>query len=335
MVLDQRQAMLFDWSMDFPVVVMNTTLLNPGYQALKESAAWMDLSNRGKIRVLGEDRKRLLHAMTTNQIQKLEPGSGCYAFFLNAQGRILGDANVFVLDDAVLLDTEPETHQKLKDHLDRYIIADDVTLEDATSTLATLALEGPAAQDFLIQHAAPVPQKAYETTKWGDRIVARAGVTGEPGFLIFIPMAEKEDLLAQFSLSGLGEATLEDARTVRIENAHPRYGEEITERYLVQETGQMNAVDFAKGCYLGQEIVERVRSRAQIHRILRQVEIDSKEVPEPGAKLQAPTGDAGEIASAILSPSLEKVIALSYIRVQFADPGTRLTLGSATAVIKR
>lgn len=310
---------------------VNSTLLGPGYLALREHAAWIDLSERGKIRLTGDDRKRLLHAMTTNQVQKLEPGEGCYAFFLNAQGRILGDANIFVLEDSVLLDTEPETLQKLREHLDRYIIADDVTLQDETSSLATVALEGPEAEDFLRQHAAPIPLKACATTFWGDRLIARTGATGAPGFLIFLPHGEKEDLLAQFSLSGIGEATPAEARTVRIENGLPRYGEEITERYLVQETGQLQAVNFEKGCYLGQEIVERVRSRAQIHRLLRRVEIDTKEPPEPGAKFQSGIEDAGEIVSAVFSPSLQKVVALAYLRTRFSEPGTALTVAGAPA----
>ncbi len=148
-----------------------------------------------------------------------------------------------------------------------------------------------------------------------------------------MPHSEKEDLLAQFSLSGLGEATAAEAKTVRIENGRPRYGEEITERYLVQETGQLQAVNFEKGCYLGQEIVERVRSRAQIHRILRRVEIDSKEAPEPGTKFQSGTEDAGEVVSAVFSPALEKVVAMAYIRSRFADPGTALMLGDQPAIV--
>jgi folate-binding protein YgfZ len=312
--------------------------LSPGYQSLVEHAAWMDVSSRGKIRVLGEDRKRLLHAMTTNQVQKLEPGSGAYVFFLNVQGRILGDANLFVLEDSILLDTEPETRQKIREHLDRYIIADDVALEDATDSLATVAIEGPEAEDFLKQHAAPVPVKLGDTARWGDRIIARASTTGSTGFFIILPNGEKEDLLAQFSLSGIGEATPEEARVRRIESGPPRYGEEITERYLVQETGQMQAVSFDKGCYLGQEIVERVRSRAQIHRILHRIQIDTTEVPEPGAKIQFGTPesgieDAGEIASAVLSPSTHKVVALAYVRIRFITPGAHLHLGSAPVTL--
>ncbi len=136
------------------------------WMALRESAAWLDLSARGKIRVTGEDRARLLHAMTTQDVQSLTPGQGCYAFFLNAQGRILGDANIFCREDSFLLDTEPETRQKLYDHIDRYIIADDVTLEDATGEMATIAIEGPQAAAVLDRLGAPVPEADYATRSW-------------------------------------------------------------------------------------------------------------------------------------------------------------------------
>ena len=332
------RAWLSGWAGTFGVLgVMNSTLLSPGYLALKEHAAWMDLSERGKIRMTGDDRKRLLHAMSTNQVQKLEPGEGCYVFFLNAQGRILADANIFVLEDSVLLDTEPETRQKLREHLDRYIIADDVTVEDVTPSMATVALEGPEAEDFLKQHAAPVPLKAHGTQLWGNRLIARASSTGSPGFLIFLPVTRGKRGICwrNFSLSGLGGELqpLKLLERYAIENGRPRYGEEITERYLVQETGQLQAVNFEKGCYLGQEIVERVRSRAQIHRLLRRVEIDTKEAPEAGAKFQSGAEEAGEVVSAVFSPALHKVVALAYVRTRFSEPGTALILGDTPAIV--
>src|SRR4029078_1280114 len=117
---------------------------------------------------------------------------------------------------------------------------------------------------------------------------------------------------------GIAEATPDDARTVRIEQGRPRYGEEITERYLVQETGQLHAVHFSKGCYLGQEIVERVRSRAQIHRVLRLLQIDLAEPPAGGRKFKSGEADAGELASAAFSPTLGKTVAMAYVRTQFA-----------------
>jgi folate-binding protein YgfZ len=298
-----------------------------GYQALREHAAWLDLSGRGKIRATGEDRARLLHAMTTQQVEELKPGDGAYAFFLNAQGRILGDVNLFCFEEHFLLDTEPETRQKLFEHLDRYIIADDVTLEDLTAEMATIAVEGPQAASVLEKLGAPIPETPYRTSAWGDRMIARVSSTGSAGFFVFLPASGRSELTAR--LAGVPEASADDARLVRIEHGHPRYGEEITERYLVQETGQTHAVNFTKGCYLGQEIVERVRSRAQIHRVLRRLEIDALEPPAAGTKLTSGGAAAAEIMSSAFSPALAKVVALAYVRVQFAEPGTELRLGDS------
>lgn len=305
---------------------MSNSMNSAGYHALREHAAWLDLSSRGKIRAAGEDRSRLLHAMTTNHVQQLKPGDGCYAFFLNAQGRILGDVNLFCFEDHFLLDTEPETRHKLFEHLDRYIIADDVTLTDETDRIATIAVEGPDAASALADLCSPIPEAPYSTATCGERTVARVDSTGAGGFFLFTSTASKAALIADLDRAGVAFATPEDATVVRMEHGRPRYGEEITERFLVQETGQLQAVSFNKGCYLGQEIVERVRSRAQIHRILRRLEIDSQEIPPAGLKF-----DAGEIVSAVFSPALGKVVAMAYIRTPSSEPGTELNVGGAAA----
>jgi folate-binding protein YgfZ len=313
---------------------LEVTTRTTGYTALRENAAWLDLSGRGKIRASGEDRARLLHAMTTNQVEGLKPGEGCYAFFLNAQGRILADVNLLCFEDHFLLDTEPETRTKIYEHLDRYIIADDVTLEDQTDQVATVSIEGPKAAAALAELGAPEPMAPYATASWKFGTIARLDTTGRGGFFLLIPIEDKDALTAQLTRAGVAGATAEDARTVRIESGRPRYGEEITERYLVQETGQLQAVNFGKGCYLGQEIVERVRSRAQIHRVLRRLEIDTTEPPAAGTKLKSGDGDAAEIASAVFSPALGVTVALAYVRTQFADPGTRIALGGISASVK-
>ncbi len=305
---------------------MSITALSQGYQALHTHAAMLDLSARGKILVTGEDRARLLHAMTTNHVQQLKPGDGCYALFLNAQGRILGDVNLFCFEDHFLLDTEPETRHKLYDHLDRYIIADDVTLLDQTDHMATIAVEGPEARSVLARLFTPLPETPFSTVTYGDRTIARVDSTGAGGFFIFTPSTDKPHLIRELEHAGAIPATFEEATVARLENGRPRYGEEITERFLVQETGQLQAVSFHKGCYLGQEIVERVRSRAQIHRILRRLEIDSTDVPPTGTKF-----DAGEIVSAVLSPALGKVVAMAYVRTSNAEPGTELNVAGAPA----
>ena len=114
---------------------------------MREKAAWIDLSARGKIVARGEDRARLLHAMTTNHVEQLKPGGGCYAFFLNAQGRILGDVNVLVPRPGLPSRYRARDARRAAAHLDRYIIADDVTLEDLTPQMATIAVEGPRAAE--------------------------------------------------------------------------------------------------------------------------------------------------------------------------------------------
>jgi folate-binding protein YgfZ len=291
-----------------------TNLRMTGYDALRNRAAWIDLSARGKIKLTGEDRARLLHAMTTNHIQQLGPGSGCYAFFLNDKGRVLADANILCRPDYFLLDVEPEARVPLYQHLDRFIIADDVTLEDETEGTATIAVEGPEAAEVLERAGAPIPEAEFSSADWGDSLIARLNSTGSTGFFLFAPVAEKPALISRLEAAGAEAADAEAARVVRLEHGKPRYTEDISDRFLAQEANQPHALHFSKGCYLGQEIVERVRSRGQIHRVLKPLVLDTKEPPAPGTKLQIDGADA-EITSAAYSPALDKVVALAYVRV--------------------
>ena len=304
-----------------------------GYEALRNGAAWLDLSARGKIKLTGEDRARLLHAMTTNHIEQLTAGQGCYAFFLNDKGRILSDANILCRPDHFLLDLEPEAREKIYQHLDHYIIADDVTLEDATDSIATIAVEGPKAVEVLNSAGAPVPAADYSSLEWGSRLVARLNSTGSLGFFIFTLVAEKSDIIAQLESAGAAPSDAQAFHVVRLERGKPRYGEDISERYLAQEANQPQAMHFSKGCYLGQEIVERVRSRGQIHRALMPLVLDAKTPPEPGAKFQIGEANAVEITSAAYSPALDKVVALAYVRSEYARPHTEITLSEVKAEV--
>jgi aminomethyltransferase len=304
-----------------------------GYDALRNRAAWMDLSTRGRIKLTGEDRARLLHAMTTNHIQQLTPGTGCYAFFLNDKGRVLADANVLCRPEYFLLDVEPETREPLYQHLDRFIIADDVALEDATDAIATIAVEGPQAAEVLERAGAPVPEAAYSSSDWGNSFVARLSSTGGLGFFVFVPVAEKAGLIARLEAAGAEPADAEAARVVRLEHGKARYGEDISDRFLAQEANQPHALHFSKGCYLGQEIVERVRSRGQIHRVLMPLLLQTKEPPLPGVKLEFGGASVAEITSAAYSPALDKVVALGYVRTEHARPREQMTLGDIRAEV--
>jgi aminomethyltransferase len=306
-----------------------------GHQALREGSAWLDLSTRGRIRAVGEDRVRLLHAMCTNHIQQLQAGEGCYAFFLNPQGRILADALVLALPGALLIDTEPETRHSLYAHLDKYIIADDVTLEDTTAETVAIGIEGPRAADVVPRLGAPLPPAPYSHQAWGERLVIRFSVTGQPGFSIMAPAAHLEALIYEIEAAGAVPASDQDARVVRLELGHPRFGEDITDRYLPHETQMLEALHFNKGCYIGQEIVERVRSRGGVHRFLTPLEIEGDNPPQPGTVIAADGKALGEITSAAWSPARGKVVALAYLRLGEIPQGAALTCAGRPAHLAR
>ena len=276
-----------------------------GYEALRLSAARVRLPGRGLIRVTGEDRARLLHAMSTNQVQALKPGECCHTFFLNAQGRILADAWVACHTESLLLDTEPAAKDLLFAHLDKFIIADDVTLEDVTSQLSAIGVEGPLAEAW--PHAFPI------------------SAVGRNGWRAYTDDAEG----LWRSLERFAEADAEALELVRLENGHPRCGVDILDTHLVQETGQMESVSFTKGCYLGQEIVERVRSRGAVHRHLRALRVAGPTVPAAMSELMVGEAKVGFITSAAYSERLGEVVALGMVK---DSSGATMQLPDGTVV---
>jgi len=298
------------------------------------SAAWFDLTGRGVIAATGEDRVRLLHALTTNHIQQLQPGQGCYAFLLNPQGRIQSDLNVLVAEDRVLLDTEPETRDRVLAHIDHYIIADDVSLEDLTSRTAVLSVEGPLAGEVLQRAGLPVPESPFSHLETNRGRVARLNATGAPGFRIFLERGSKDETVARLEEAGCGAAGPDDVRAVRLEHGKPRYGEDIFDTSLVHETQQLYAVHFNKGCYTGQEIVERVRSRGMVNRLLAGLRIEGATPPAAGAALMAGETETGKITSAACSPAEKAVMALGYVRRENAQPGAVLRCEGRKAEVR-
>jgi len=287
--------------------------MSPGYQALRHGAAWLDLSACGRIVARGRDRARLLHAITSNEVKKMTPGTGCYAFLLNPQGRIQADLCLFCLDDHFLIDTEPELREKVRLHIRRYIIADQVELDDVTAGTSAVGLEGPGAAGILAGLGAPLPEAPYTHVAWGDATVAAVTATGQPGVRVFCPAERAGAIVRQLETAGVVAASLEDARVVRIENGKPRYGEDIRETSLPQETQQMHAINFNKGCYLGQEIVERIRAQGRVNKKLMRAVLPGGEVPAPGTKTTVDGAEA-EVTSAVVSPESGEVVALAYVR---------------------
>jgi len=304
--------------------------MTPGYLALQHNAAILDLSARGRIRVTGEDRARLLHAMTTNHVQQLQPGQGLYAFFLNAQGRIQADAYVLCFDDHFLLDTEPETRELIYEHLDRYIIADDVTLEDVSAETFCLGLEGPGAASVVETAALPSPGGAWSHQRAGETVVAAIDWTGAGGVRLYGPSANRAHVVATLEAAGAVEAAADDAEHVRLQHYKPRFGIDITENTLPQESQQMFALHFQKGCYLGQEIVERIRSRGHVNKHLMGFRLEGHAAPPPHTQLFAGGKEAGGVTSSTICPE-GKVYGLAYVRVPYNKPGSTVGIDGRPA----
>jgi len=268
--------------------------MTSGYQALRRGAAWLDLSVRGRIVARGRDRARFLHNVTSNEVKKMTPGQSCYAFLLTPQGRIVADLYLICRPDDFLIDTEPELREKVRAQILKYKVADQIELEDVTEQTAAIGVEGPDAPAISVAVSYPIT------------------VTGQPGHRIYCTREELPGIVREIEAAGAVAATAEDARLVRIENGRPRYGEDILETSLPQETEQMQAVSFTKGCYIGQEIVERIRARGHVNRHLVRLELDGAELPPPGK--QTIGGREADVTSAVYSPELGKVVALAYVR---------------------
>jgi len=305
--------------------------MSEGYEALRHGAGVVDVSARGRILARGRDRARLLHNLTSNEVKKMTPGSGCYAFLLSPQGRIQADLHLLCFENHFLLDTDPELREKVYQHIRRYIIADQVELVDVSAETGEVALEGPGAAAVLAGLQAPNPGGDYSHLPWGDATIAAMSLSGQPGFRIFCP--QPDDLVHRLAAVGAKPVTEADIRLVRIENGKPLFGEDIRETSLPQETQQMHAVSFTKGCYLGQEIVERIRAQGHVNKKLVRVEIDSADAPASGTKLSAKGAEAGELTSAVYSPESGKVVGLAYVRTPHANVGTELQAGDLQAKV--
>ncbi len=260
---------------------------------------------------------RLLHALATNVIEGLAPGESTETFFLNPQGRIQARVRVYVFEDSVLLETEAGRRAALAAFLESYIIMDDVALEDVTDATAAIAVEGPSAASVL-------SQITLEPSR-----LRPSKLSGMFGFWVEIPPDEKAAFIAKLEAAGAVAASREDVEAVRVENKVPRYGIDYSDANIPHETQLLDIVSFTKGCYIGQEIVERVRSQGQVNRLLTPVEVDGAEAPDD---LTARFADrpVGSLTSAVVSPAEGKVRGFAVLRREAVEAGD-FTVGGKPA----
>ncbi len=306
------------------------------FQALLSGCGVYELQ-RAKIVLTGSDRARWLNGMVTNNIRDLAANHGVYCFLLNAQGHIQGDLYAYNLGDSLLVDTGAEQRERMLAHFDKFIIMDDVEVADKSARLAPIGLCGPKAQQvmrasgILISELAPLelctPKCECACDCLQCTVVRTDDPTGHP-FEIWLTSDKVKstwDALVGAGATAVGADALERRR---IGLGIPRYGVDIRERDLPQETGQARALSFTKGCYLGQEIVERIRSRGVVHRNFTAFAVEGP-LPVAGIKIQSDGKDVGEVTSAAILPlpDGDRAIALGYLRREAA--GKELQAGES------
>jgi folate-binding protein YgfZ len=315
------------------------------YAALRESAAVLELSFRGRICVTGADRVRFLHGQVTNEVKALRPGEGCYAALISAKGRMQSDLNIYCLQEELLLDFEPGLTPAISERLEKYIIADDVQLVDVARDYGLLSVQGPRSGQVAVRAGlcAALPEKPHSFVQVSDGELGEAYLVNHPrlrtaGFDLFVPVAaqrvafDKLNSAAQ-SIGGLlcGWNAFDIAR---IEQGVPRFGADIDETNIPLEAGlEKQAISFSKGCYIGQEVISRIRTYSQVAKALRGLRLPANldALPIKGAKLFHSGKEVGYITSAANSPLLRTNIALGYVRKEVNQVGTELTLKTASA----
>jgi folate-binding protein YgfZ len=316
--------------------------ISPGKQlsALLQTAGVAPLDHTGWIRVTGDDRVRWLNGMVTNSIQELHPGEGNYNFLLNVQGRIQGDATIFAEPDALLMETAAAQIPALMALLDRFIIMDDVELAEITDTRTGLLVAGPQAASLLTKIGLPVESLAplkSQTLTWRstDLTIIHTYSPLVPRYELWTNEANAAPLLQTLLDEDAVLCEPQSPEWLRMLEGTPLYGVDIRDRELPQETGQTRALHFAKGCYLGQEIVERIRSRGNVHRAFTGLRLDG-ELPPAGSKLQADGKEIGELTSVAAIPLPGEggtvQLALGYVRREALERASPLLYPGGIAI---
>lgn len=310
--------------------------------ALARGSAAHDLGWMRRVSVRGKDRFRWLSGMVSNGVKDLPENGGALNLVLNAQGRIQGDLTVWREGDELELEIAADQYEKLMAHLDHFIIMDDVdlvTLDPAAETAVGCA--GKQARDVLARMGLPVPVEpmTWLRVEWNgiDLRIRHAYGALVNHFELWTPQAGLTLLWGALSTAGASPVGASALEAFRIAEGIPVYGIDMVERDLPQETSQMRALHFNKGCYLGQEIVERIRSRGNVHRHIRQLELDGP-LAAAGTELSLENASVGQITSSTELPLDGKTrrFALAMLRAEAEVKNQPLTYaaGSATGKAK-
>ncbi|MGH7361444.1 MAG: YgfZ/GcvT domain-containing protein, partial [Candidatus Methylomirabilales bacterium] len=295
----------------------------------------LDRATAGLLRMTGADRVRFLNGMITNDVKTLTPGAGLYAALCSPQGKVLGDPRVLAVEEALLLLCEAACRARVAQTLDRFIIADDAKVTDASGEITVLGCYGPKAAEALGRVAgSPPPELAphnHAEVRVGGaavRVVATPFL-GVPGFDLLLHAETAATVTGRLleAVKGVGGRAVGHAafETLRVEAGTPWYGLDFDENNLPQEAGlETTAISFSKGCYIGQETVARIHFRGHVNRRLTGLALQGEGLPARGSRVLKGETEVGRVTSAVHSPHRGTPAALALLRREVGEPGTSL-----------
>jgi aminomethyltransferase len=320
------------------------------YAGVRNGVGIADLSHRGKLCLSGKEHIKFLQGMVTNDINKLKEGEGLYATLLTPKGRMISDMRVYHRGESLFLDLEPSLNEKVRDLLARYRLSYKANIEDITESLCLISIHGPNSRRLIekVLNGGILKLKEYEflikEIDGSQAMIVKANRTGEDGYDIFISTDRVktvwESLVENGGEFGLRPVGLDAMEILRIEAGIPRYSIDMDDNTIPLEAGLENAISYEKGCYVGQEVIARIKWRGHVNWCLAGFEIEGENLPTRGDKIKHGEREIGYITSSAFSPILKKIIALGYIRREFIEPGTRVIVdiggeNRAAEVVKR
>jgi tRNA-modifying protein YgfZ len=312
------------------------------YWAFREAAGLFWPPSVAQVEIAGKQRAAFLNRLATNKLDGISPGDGVETFLADSNGRILFHVFVYAGPDSLILHTAAGLGTPLCQHLDHYLIREDVQIHDRSLQWGELILAGPKSTEIVRRLVAvDLPDNdeylAACHTEWNGRLlmVRCLQQRGFQNFQLAGHVTDMGSLWQALQALGATPCGVRALEAVRIEEGFPVPGLEITERTLPQELGRnAQAISFNKGCYLGQEIVARIDSRDAVNKALCGIRFQTAALPSGSTELKHDGQAAGQITSATYSPGFGGIVALGYVRRQFQQSGTVLdsAWGSATVV---
>ncbi|MBI2219010.1 MAG: aminomethyl transferase family protein [Candidatus Rokubacteria bacterium] len=313
------------------------------YRAVRQSVGLIDRGDFGIVEVTGRDRATFLHAMLTNDVKSLSPGQGSAAALLDVHGKVQTFLWLWALEDRLLMLTPPGLAGPTIEALERYLFSEKAYLRAATGEGGLLVLAGPGAGEMLARlGGGQVPERAWDhaPATLADvqaRVVRGSGESGETEVWILCAAAESARVRDAALAAGATRVRPEVWDVLRIEAGTPVFGADVDPSVLLPEVPLLDRVSYTKGCYLGQEVVVRIRDRGHVNRMLSGLVLDAEPVPAKGARVSVGGAEIGRVTSAAWSWALKRPIALGFLKRQHAEPGTRVDVaidgGLATATV--